>query len=80
MYISQEDDVSVSLQNVEYLIRREQWLSGSDFYPDHVFQESDNGQLFTDFRLREGRIFRVNGRLVFESAHGTNPCVYGLEE
>ena len=76
IFVSQEDDVSIRLQNIEYFKMYEERFRDTKYYPGLVFNEIDNGRWFTDFRLRNGNIFNLRGRPVFRSAYGTNPCVY----
>lgn len=76
IFVSQEDDVSIGLRNIEYFKTHVHRFQGTKYFPGLVFNEFDDGRWFTDFRLRNGLIFYLNGRPVFRSTYGTNPCVY----
>jgi len=76
VFISQEDDVSIGVKNLEYFIRYEQVLRDSHFYPGFVFNEFDGGIWYTDYRLRRGSIFKYANETYFVSKYGTSPCMY----
>ena len=76
VFISQEDDVSIGVKNLEYFIRHEHALRDSHFYPGFVFDEFDDGIWYTDYRLRRGSIFKYADETYFVSKYGISPCMY----
>jgi len=78
LFVSQEDDVSVTIHAVEYFAKHAKILRKTRFYPGFVFHEMDEGRWYNDYRMRKGSIFMHDETLLFASKLGTSPCMYML--
>ena len=63
-FVVQENDVSYTIRNIEYYIRSMRYLSDTNYYPTFTDYEKSRDRPpreMVDWRLRNGRIFLING-------------------
>ena len=69
IFVSQEDDISIGPDQIDYFVEWSKKFEGTDFYPGFLNMEILDGVQYLDWRIKNADIFELDGELMATTNH-----------